>query len=239
MFGIHDWKFPRTETKWIIANFENKKLTVLCGPDDCSSRMRIKISRELAFWRTSSNVAFMDKCLTAFNIWTRQSGSRSSQARNSPTHCKSEGMNIENREKLTSDNFPRTQSIANMNIWLRNLWENQQNLNNLRFRFHSRHSSDCHHIQKSCREGIQKTFTDEHSTEVILGRRTLKFKDTADAIQSVLYKFGLLAVVFIEKVNQDLQTATPVVKELPTRPNWELCDYARDEHLKCKNGSMA
>ena len=77
---------------------------------------------------------------------------------------------------------------------------------------------DCHHIQKGCREGIQKTFTDEQSTEVILGRRTLRFEDTADAIQSVLYKFGLLVIVFIEKINQDLQTATSVVKELLTRP---------------------
>ena len=67
-------------------------------------------------------------------------------------------------------------------------------------------------------EGIQKAFTDKHSTEIILGRRTLKFKDTADAIQSVFHKFGLLAIVFIEKVNQDFQTATPVLKELLINP---------------------
>ena len=103
MSGIHDWRFPCAKKKGKILWFPNskkRKLTVLCGPDDCSSRMRINISRALAFWRTSSNVAFMDKCLTAFNIWTRHSGSRSSQARNSPTHCKSEdGMNIENQKK--------------------------------------------------------------------------------------------------------------------------------------------
>ena len=36
----------------------------------------------------------------------------------------------------------------------------------------------------------------------------MKLKDTADAVESVFYKFGLLAIVFVQKVNQDLETAT-------------------------------
>ena len=50
MSGIHDWRFPSSENELnsVIRKFL-KKLTVLCGPDDCSSRMRIRISSALAF----------------------------------------------------------------------------------------------------------------------------------------------------------------------------------------------
>lgn len=58
--------------------------TALWRPELCSPRIRVNISMALAFCRTSSNVAFMDRCLIALSMWTRYSGSRSSHARNNP-----------------------------------------------------------------------------------------------------------------------------------------------------------
>lgn len=61
------------------ANF-----TVLYGPELCSSRIFTRMSIAFAFCRTSSSVALMDRCLTAFNICTKNSGSSSSHARSRP-----------------------------------------------------------------------------------------------------------------------------------------------------------
>ena len=58
--------------------------TVPWRPVPWSSRSFIKISTAFAFCKTSNSVAFIDKCLIAFNMCTRYSDCRSSQAWRKP-----------------------------------------------------------------------------------------------------------------------------------------------------------
>jgi hypothetical protein len=58
-----------------------------------------------------------------------------------------------------------------------------------------------HHIQQCRRQRIEEPFANEHATEVVLSRRTLKVENAADAVQSMLDQRGLVGVVLIEEVN--------------------------------------
>lgn len=71
-------------SSFLIPVNNRANFTVLYGPELCSSKIFTRISIAFAFCRTSSSVALMDKCLTAFNMCTKNSGSSSSHARSRP-----------------------------------------------------------------------------------------------------------------------------------------------------------
>lgn len=89
-----------------------------------------------------------------------------------------------------------------------------------------------HHVQQSRRQGIEQPLPDKHTAEIVLGRRTLEFKDASDTGESVYDKLALLRVVFVKEVDQDFEPTTSVNSEINNRQNiiWQI--YLRNEHLK-------
>ena len=105
--------------------------------------------------------------------------------------------------QLTSNDFPRSQRIPDMYIWLRNLGEDQQNLDDLHFCVVRWIPTVSHHVEEGCRERVQETLTDEHTAEVVLRCWALQFEHTSNSIQSVFDELGLFTVILVKEIDQN------------------------------------
>ena len=111
---------------------------------------------------------------------------------------------------LTSDNLPCPKCVPDMYIRLRDLTKYQRDLNELHVHLFCNFAIARHNVQQGRRQRIEKSFSDEHAAEIVLGCRALQFEDAADTVQGVDNKIHLFGVVFIEKVNKNLQASATI-----------------------------
>ena len=98
-----------------------------------------------------------------------------------------------------------------MDIRLRDLAKHQDDLNQLPVHLVCNLAMARHDVQQSRGQGVEKSFSNEHAAEIVLGCRTLQFEDAADTVQGVDNKIHLFSVVFIEKVNENLQSSATII----------------------------
>lgn len=123
----------------------------------------------------------------------------SSQQRNNK-RCR--GQRVLSEQVRTSDDLSRAQRVANMDIGLRYLTENQQDLNYLPLHVCRRIAAARHYVEKCRRQRIEQALSNEKPTEVILrGSRTLQLKDGPNSVQRVYNKLALFCKIFIEEIN--------------------------------------
>lgn len=138
-------------------------------------------------------------------------------------------------ERLTSNDFPCAHSIANMDVRLGYLRENEQDLDDLLFHLRS---LTAHDIEERRRQWVKQALPDEHSTKVVLRSRALKLKYAADAIQGVDNQVRLFRVVFVEEIDQYFQTTTSNQASFRDMLDKRSDGDERDKHLQSQNRSM-
>ena len=92
-----------------------------------------------------------------------------------------------------------------MDVRLGDLTEYEDDLDNLLVHIRTGLSTTSHDIQERRRERVEKTLSNEHSAEVVLRGRTLQLEDAADTVERMDDELGLLCVVLIEEIHEDLQ----------------------------------
>jgi hypothetical protein len=110
----------------------------------------------------------------------------------------------------TSDNLPGSKGVANMYIGLGDLTKNQCDLDELHVHLVCDFAIARHDIQQGRRQRIEESFSDEHPAEVVFRSRTLQLEHAANTVQCMDDEFHLFGIVFIEKVNENLQSSTTI-----------------------------
>ena len=85
-----------------------------------------------------------------------------------------------------------------MDIRLRDLTKHQDDLNQLPVHLVCNLAMARHDVQQSRGQGVEKSFSDKHAAEIVLGCRTLQLEDAADAVQGVYDELALFRVVLVE-----------------------------------------
>ena len=95
-----------------------------------------------------------------------------------------------------------------MDVRLGDLTEHQDDLKDLAVHVVGDLSTAGHDVEQRRGQRIEEALSYEHSAEVVLRGRTLQLEDAADAVEGVDDELGLLRVVLVEKVHQNLQPST-------------------------------
>lgn len=98
-----------------------------------------------------------------------------------------------------------------MDVGLRDLAEDEQDLDDLALHVRRCLTAACHHVQKRGRKGIKQALADEEPAKIILcGGRTLQLEHAPDPVERVNDQLALFRKVLIEEVDEDLQPSTPL-----------------------------